>query len=105
MAADNKLFTARTGLKPGMLTPGQIGGEDRLRPAPDTGRDREPEQEAVSDAGKDQDYQPPAKKSDPLPKPGDTYRACARFLNRLSTDQRLIHFVDDGVRVRGLRLF
>jgi hypothetical protein len=40
------------------------------------------------------EYQPPPKKSDPLPKPGDPYRACARFLNRLSVEPRLIHFVD-----------
>jgi hypothetical protein len=37
--------------------------------------------------------QPPPKKSDPLPKPGDAYRAHARFLNRLSSDARMIHFV------------
>jgi hypothetical protein len=36
----------------------------------------------------------PAKKSDPLPKPGDAYRAHARFLNRLAIDPRMIHFVD-----------
>jgi hypothetical protein len=41
-----------------------------------------------------EDYQPPPKKSDPLPRPGDKYRACARFMNRLHADQRLIHFVD-----------
>lgn len=40
------------------------------------------------------DYQPPPKKSDPLPRPGDAYRACARFLNRLSTEQHYLHFVD-----------
>jgi hypothetical protein len=44
--------------------------------------------------GNSPDYAPPAKKSDPLPKPGDPYRACAQFLNRLATEQRLIHFVD-----------
>ena len=41
----------------------------------------------------EQDSQPPPKKSDPLPRPGDRYRACARFLNRLSSETRLIHFV------------
>ena len=41
----------------------------------------------------DHEPQPPPKKSDPLPRPGDKYRAHARFLNRLSADQRLIHFV------------
>jgi len=39
------------------------------------------------------EFQPPPKKSDPLPLPGDAYRAHARFLNRLSMEQRLIHFV------------
>jgi hypothetical protein len=39
------------------------------------------------------EYQPPPKKSDPLPMPGDAYRPHARFLNRLSTDPKLIHFV------------
>jgi hypothetical protein len=58
-----------------------------------------------------EDYSPPPKKSDPLPRPGEAYRACARFLNRLSSEQRLIHFVDkdcwaDGFAygdLRGLR--
>ena len=40
-----------------------------------------------------EDYQPPPKKSDPLPKPGDAYRPHARFLNRLSAEPKLIHFV------------
>lgn len=37
--------------------------------------------------------QSPAKKSDPLPCPGDPYRAHARFLNRLPSEPRMIHFV------------
>jgi len=74
---------------PGELADGsQLYGPGRgrtsdLRPQPDTG----PE-------AKEPDYQPPPRKSDPLPKPGDAYRAHARFLNRLSSDQKLIHFVD-----------
>jgi hypothetical protein len=39
------------------------------------------------------DTAPPPKKSDPLPKPGDPYQAHARFLNRLPSEPRLIHFV------------
>lgn len=35
----------------------------------------------------------PAKKSDPLPRPGDPYRAHARFLNRLTADTPMIYFV------------
>jgi hypothetical protein len=48
------------------------------------------------------DYQAPPKISDPLPQPGDAYRPHARFLNRLSTDQRLIHFVDKDCFCEGL---
>lgn len=40
-----------------------------------------------------EEYQSPPKKSDPLPRPGDSYRPHARFLNRLVTDPRMIHFV------------
>jgi hypothetical protein len=40
------------------------------------------------------EYSPPPKKSDPLPSPGDAYRACAAYLNRLAAGERLIHFVD-----------
>ncbi len=74
---------------PGELADGQqpYGAlRDRLsdlRPQPDT----MPEAE-------EQDYLPPPKKSDPLPRPGDGYRAHARFLNRLGNDQKMIHFVD-----------
>jgi hypothetical protein len=39
------------------------------------------------------DHVPPPKKSDPLPKPGEAYRACAQHLSRLGTDQRMLHFV------------
>jgi hypothetical protein len=37
-----------------------------------------------------------------LPKPGDRYVACARFLTRLHTEQRLIHFVDHQCRCERL---
>jgi hypothetical protein len=37
--------------------------------------------------------QAPAKKSDPLPRPGDPYRAHARFLNHMANAARMIHFV------------
>jgi hypothetical protein len=78
--------------KRGNATPGELA-DDRELYEPDRVRDRRPEPEALPDAG-EQDYQPPPKKSDPLPRPGDAYRAHARFLNRLQHDQRLIHFVD-----------
>ena len=48
------------------------------------------------------EFQPPPKKSDPLPRPGDAYRAHARFLNRLSTDPKLIHFVAKDCWLRGV---
>jgi hypothetical protein len=73
-------------------SPGEIG-ED----VPPDGRDRAGDPPPSTDTPNEAvepDYQPPAKKSDPLPKPGDAYRAHARFLNRLSVEQRLIHFVD-----------
>ena len=41
----------------------------------------------------EQDYSPPPKKSDPLPKPGDRYRPYARFLNRMSEEQKYLHFI------------
>jgi hypothetical protein len=40
-----------------------------------------------------EESQAPPKKADPLPRPGDVYRAHARFLNNLSVEPRLIHFV------------
>ena len=45
-------------------------GERPRRPAADRA-----EGEPAPDAGRKPDYQPPPKKSDPLPKPGDAYRA------------------------------
>jgi hypothetical protein len=73
-------------------SPGEIG-EDTPPDARDRAGDPPPGSDTVPEGG-ELDYQPPAKKSDPLPKPGDAYRAHARFLNRLSVEQRLIHFVD-----------
>ena len=67
----------------GSITMGRADCAGNLGPQPDT-----------VPATLEPDYQPPPKKSDPLPKPGDAYRAHARFLNRLSSDQKLIHFVD-----------
>jgi hypothetical protein len=60
---------------------------------PNLAADRGPVRKQAPEAVPE-DYQPPPKKSDPLPRPGDQYRAHARFLNRLHGDQRLIHFVD-----------
>jgi hypothetical protein len=46
------------------------------------------------------DYSPPPKKSDPLPKPGDRYRPYARFVNRVSEEQKYIHFIHgDFIRI------
>ena len=47
--------------------------------------------------------QTPAKKSDPLPKPGDPYRAHARFLNRLHADTPMIFFVLKDFSYEGFR--
>lgn len=33
------------------------------------------------------------KKSDPRPRPGDAYRPCARFMNRLEERQTMLHFI------------
>jgi hypothetical protein len=84
--------------KPGLAdrrnnaTPGELADDGELDGL-DRGRylRQEPEPQPEAD---EPDYQPPPKKSDPLPRPGDKYRAHARFLNRLDIDQRLIHFVD-----------
>ena len=73
-------------------SPAEIG-EDMPPNGEDHAGDPPPGTGTPNKAG-EPDYQPPAKKSDPLPKPGDAYRAHARFLNRLSVEQRLIHFVD-----------
>lgn len=37
--------------------------------------------------------QEPAKKSDPIPQPDDAYRASARFMERLQTEQKFLHFM------------
>ena len=37
---------------------------------------------------------PPPKKTDPLPRPGDAYRASAQYMSRLGTGERMIDFVD-----------
>ena len=60
------------------------------------------------DATEAAEFQPPPKKADPLPQPGDAYRAHARFLSRLGSDQRMIHFVHgdfacDGFSYHDLR--
>ena len=44
-------------------------------------------------ASDEPEFQPPPKKSDPIPKPGDRYRPHAQFMNRLGGDERLIHFI------------
>ncbi len=41
------------------------------------------------------------RKSDPLPRPGEAYRAHARFLNRLASDPKLIHFVSNNFICEG----
>lgn len=60
----------------------------------------EAEPTAIEEMAAD-DSQPPPKKSDPLPKPGEPYRACARFLSRLGGDQRMIHFVKSNFDCEG----
>jgi hypothetical protein len=35
----------------------------------------------------------PGKKADPRPKPGEAYRPCARFMNRLEERQTTLHFI------------
>src|SRR4051795_10724145 len=95
MSVDETLLRSRAGIKPRSLSPSEIG---EARPVP--GSFREPEPAAPSPV-KDPDYQPPHKKSDPLPRPGDAYRACARFLNRLSVEQKLLHFVTRNFACEG----
>jgi len=65
-------------------------GKPEPAPAPAPSPPRRSYLPDVSDKG---DAAPPPKKSDPLPKPGDPYQAHARFLNRLPSEPRLIHFV------------
>ena len=92
MATDDD-DTLRRGGKPRLITPSEIINEVKNRAyQPERHRSHSYGLEAEL-ATPEQDYSPPPKTSDPLPKPGDPYRACARFLNRLSGDSRLIHFV------------
>ena len=49
------------------------------------------------------EFQPPPKKSDPLPRPGDPYHAHALFMNRLGREQKLIHFVMADFTYEGIR--
>ena len=84
MAVDETLLRSRVGVKPRSLSPSEIN---------DTVRAPAPAPETKPAAPDEPEYQPPPKKSDPLPKPGDPYRAHARFLNRLANEQRMIHFV------------
>jgi hypothetical protein len=88
MAVDETLLRGRAGLK-AHISPSDLVAQASSAASP--GGERPAAKAATG--GAEPDYQPPAKKSDPLPKPGDPYRACARFLNRLSTEQRVIHFV------------
>jgi hypothetical protein len=81
-------------------SPGEIGdGERPHGRGPHRGHGQEPQPESAPpppepESSSEAERQPPQKKSDPLPRPGDAYRAQARFLNQLSSDPRLIHFVD-----------
>jgi hypothetical protein len=84
MAVDETLLRGRAGIKPRSLSPSEIISDTVRAAAP---------QPEIKQVVPDPDYQPPAKKSDPLPKPGDDYRAHARFLNRLAEEQRFIYFV------------
>jgi hypothetical protein len=72
-------------------SPAEIGEDTQPHEADQAG-DPPPGTDTAHEAG-EPDHRPPAKKSDPLPKPGDAYRACARFLNGLSVEQRFLHFV------------
>jgi hypothetical protein len=99
MAVDETLLRSRAGIKPRSLSPSEIN---------DSVRAKAPEPETKPPAPEESEYQPPPKKSDPLPKPGDGYRAHARFLNRLGNEQKLIHFVSkdfvsDGFAYSDLR--
>ena len=63
---------------------------------------------AMPPAEVEPEFQPPPKKSDPLPRPGDVYRPHARFMSRLGSDQRMIHFIHgdfvcDGFAYHDLR--
>jgi hypothetical protein len=65
---------------------------------PDFGKARTVEPKPEPD-----EQQTPAKKSDPLPQPGDPYRAHARFLNRLAADTPIIYFVMGDFTREGFR--
>jgi hypothetical protein len=71
--------------KPRLPSPSEIIRDSRAY-LPE--RQRQPSGDVDAD-----DSQAPAKKADPLPKPGDPYRANARFLNRLQTPQPFLKIV------------
>jgi hypothetical protein len=76
------------------LWPSEIARETASKAK--SGYDAELEASAARD-------QTPAKKSDPLPQPGDPYRAHARFLNRLAADTLMIFFVLKDFSYEGFR--
>lgn len=86
----------RLKVKPRVLSPSEILRE-RQPYRPDAGdgfagyEERRSENSRLVPASETADA--PAKKSDPLPRPGEPYRACARFLNRLQERQTMLHLV------------
>lgn len=85
MAMDDSDVLERRAVKGRLPSPSEIIRDARSY-LPD--RQRQPSGDADADDG-----QAPAKKADPLPMPGDPYRANARFLNRLQTPQPFLHIV------------
>ena len=89
--------------RPAFVKRDLLGLVSSIRPA-----EPEPLPPAMPATVEEPEFQPPPKKSDPLPKPGDSYRPHARFMNRLGSDQKFIHFVHgdficDGFTYHDLR--
>ena len=108
MAVDETLIRNRSAIRPRTLSPGEIGentgGEARDSPRPEFGHYRVAEPEDLP-AGNEQDYQPPAKKSDPLPRTGRAIPGLCPISQPAEHRSAADPFRDQGFRVRGVCLF
>ena len=92
MAADEILLTDK--IRRAYRSPSEIAAARGGSVVPINGNGEQ------ADAGTDESTSP-AKKSDPLPLPGEEYRASAQFMNRLQSEQRILHFVLKDGTVEG----
>jgi hypothetical protein len=85
------------------LLKGPLGDPAARHPSPDDIARRSESYDVTEFANPANAPAPPPKKSDPLPRPGDAYRAHARFLSQLSSEPKLLHFVRGDFTCEGFR--